>query len=185
VNPPDSEVPAFLRDFQVDLLATSDAESVVVQVKSQPDLVAATDLSLLAARVNAQPKWRFELVVTNPKTHRFEIADPHLVWQRLGASRQLAGQGQAEAAFLLLWSATEAVLRMIAEREDVDVDRLPPAAIVKQLSILGLVDRDDYRTLDEAAQLRNALIHGFSSRRVDAALLSNMSGVAERLLEAV
>jgi hypothetical protein len=156
-----------------------------VQVKSQADLVAATDLSLLATRINAAPKWRFELVVTNPRTNRFEIAGPPLVWQRLGASRQLAGQGQAEAAFLLLWSATEAVLRMIAEREDVDVDRLSPAAIVKQLSILGLVDREDYRTLDEAAQLRNALVHGFSSRPVDAALLNTMSGVTERLLEAV
>lgn len=184
MHPSGTDLPSFLKDFQPDLLAVSEAESVVVEVKSQADLTSASELSLLAARISEQPGWRLELVVTNPRGTRTELADPHTLWQRIVTSRQLAMQGHAEAAFLLMWTATEAVLRIIADREDVSVDRLPPAAIVRRLSILGLVDRDDYRTLEEAAQLRNTLVHGFSSREVDAHLLQNVGGVTERLLEA-
>jgi hypothetical protein len=163
VNPPESELPAFLRDFQPDLVAVSDKESVVIEVKSQADLVAAEDIPMLATRVDAQPNWRFELVVTSSRRNPNTIVNADVVWERLRIARQLAGQDQVEAAFLLLWSAVEAVLRIIAAHERVNVERLAPAAMVKQLATLGVLGRGDLGILRDAADVRTALIHGYTS----------------------
>src|SRR3712207_7606466 len=42
--------------------------NVVVEVKSRDTLPNAAYLSELAACVNAEPGWSFELIVTNPRT---------------------------------------------------------------------------------------------------------------------
>lgn len=183
VNPDESELPNFLRDFQPDLIAIADHESVVVEVKSQTGLVNAQELRSLASLVNSQPNWRFELVVTNPRTSSVDVVPTDVVWKRLNAIHQLTDQGQAEAAFLLLWSATEAVLRMIAAREDVHIERLSPDAIVKQLATLGLLAREDQRTLLAAANLRNSLVHGLATATVESNVVDRVSDVTERLLE--
>jgi uncharacterized protein YutE (UPF0331/DUF86 family) len=175
-------LPAFLHDFQPDLIAINDDESVVVEVKSQADLVAAEDIPQLASLVNAQPKWRFELVVTSTDNPA-QVVEVDVVWERLSATHQLTGQQQFEAAFLLLWSATEAVLRIIAARERVNVERLSPAEMVKQLASLGVLGRDDQRILQRGADVRNTLVHGYTSATVDSALVEKISDVTERLLE--
>jgi uncharacterized protein YutE (UPF0331/DUF86 family) len=182
VNPPESELPTFLHDFQPDLVAISDEESVVVEVKSQADLVAAEDIPQLASLVNAQPKWRFELVVTSTDNPN-QVVEADVVWERLSATHRLTGQHQFEAAFLLLWSATEAVLRIIAARERVNVERLSPAEMVKQLASLGVLGRDDQRILQRGADVRNRLVHGYTSATVDSALVEKIGDVTERLLE--
>ncbi|HEY2321228.1 MAG TPA: hypothetical protein VGJ82_00060, partial [Thermoanaerobaculia bacterium] len=64
-RPREDHIPPFLRPFQPDLVATSDRDNVVVEIKSSLDL-ASESIMKLAEAVEAQSGWRFELVVVNP-----------------------------------------------------------------------------------------------------------------------
>jgi hypothetical protein len=65
------------------------------------------------------------------------------------------------AALLLLWSATEGALRLLARRENIDLESLAPGYVLTRLYTLGLLGREQYQILDEIMRLRNQAAHGF------------------------
>jgi hypothetical protein len=82
---------------------------------------------------------------------------------------------------MLLWSATEGILRLLAARENVELESLAPEYVTKRLYTLGLLGREQYRILDEAVRLRNQAAHGaqVSVTRQD---LANLATIARELL---
>jgi hypothetical protein len=99
----------------------------------------------------------------------------------LEEANELQQGGHTVAALLLLWSATEGILRRLATREGVELESLAPGYVTKRLYTLGLLGREQYRVLDEAVRLRNQAAHGFqvSVTRQD---LANVAAVARELL---
>jgi len=75
----------------------------------------------------------------------------------------LPRHGHLAAALLLLWSATEGALRLLANREDVELESLAPAYVLKRLYMPGLRARAQYQTLDEVMRLRDQVGHGFQA----------------------
>lgn len=67
VEPSKNALPNFLSDYQPDMIARNDEESVVVEVKSRSSLAHSEYLQSLADRIKEKAGWRFELVITNPK----------------------------------------------------------------------------------------------------------------------
>jgi hypothetical protein len=187
VEPTDAELPDFLKGFQPDLIAIGETESVVVEVKTGAQLAGLKELSGLAARVEKQPNWRLDMVVSNPRDKKqLEVAQP---WElsdisrHLAESRVISEAGHKEAAFLLLWAATEALLRHFAVREKIDAPALqPPRALVNQLTTAGAIDRKDYKPLIEAADTRNRVAHGVSRSAVDARAIEVLADISSRLL---
>jgi hypothetical protein len=85
------------------------------------------------------------------------------------------------AALLLVWSAIEGILRLLAARESVELESAAPAYVTSRLYMLGLLDREQYRVLDDAVRIRNRAAHGFQSSitRED---LTNIALIARQLL---
>ena len=77
--------------------------------------------------------------------------------------------------------ATEGILRLLAAREDVDLESPAPGYVTTRLYTLGLLGREQYRILDEAVRLRNQAAHGFqvSVTRQD---LAHIATIARQLL---
>lgn len=187
VEPTGPQVPGFLGDYRPDLIAIGDRESVVIEVKSIRGFDRSEVNREIAAQVAKQPGWRFELVVTGPRRERqFDEQEP---WELpvidgyLEQVRRLLETENREAAFLLLWANTEALLRRVAEKERLQVGRLSPSQLVRELAMQGLLERFDYLALERAATLRNGLVHGMGSPKVEPALLDNLLGVIEGLRE--
>ena len=88
------------------------------------------------------------------------------------------------AALLLLWSATEGALRLLASRENVVLKSLAPAYVVNRLYVLGLLGREQYQTLHEMMRLRNQAAHGFQVA-VTSEDLSGISTVLKELINEV
>ncbi|MBW4659317.1 MAG: hypothetical protein KME15_11630 [Drouetiella hepatica Uher 2000/2452] len=67
--PSSEELPAALANCALDLIATSAAKTVVVEVRTRENLTlnGAEDLRTLTKQVQQVPGWEFELVVTNPR----------------------------------------------------------------------------------------------------------------------
>jgi REase_AHJR-like len=161
-------LPEFLGGFQPDLIARSPAESVVVEVKVGTRTSVAERFREVAERVNRQPGWRFSLVFVSPdQPDQISEAQPaplSLLQKRVQNADTLLQEGQSEAAFLLLFSAIEGILRFLGQRARLPLESLPPSTLIRELYSAGEINRDQFESLMRFLPIRNQLVHGFESQ---------------------
>lgn len=179
VEPKGERLPEFLRGFQPDLIARRPGESVVVEVKVGTRTSVAERLRAIAERVNREPGWKFSLVFANPdQPDVFTEAEPAplpLILERVANAEILIGSGQQEAAFVVLWSAVEGILRFLGERADLPLSSLPPSTLMRELYSAGEISREQLETLLRLLPVRNQLVHGVGSKpQVDLAALKQV-----------
>jgi hypothetical protein len=188
VDPEPAKLPEFLKPFRLDMVAHNADENVVVEVRTQESLSQQPELDVVARALDGRPGWRFELVVTNPKDPtQLRLKDAHLldrnsVAARLDEARQLSLDEYGEAALLLAWSATEAILRQMATDAGLAVDRSNSEHLVKSLFVYGLLDRSHYEVLQTGLRARNVAAHGFEGEQVNGAVVEQVIAVAEELM---
>jgi hypothetical protein len=187
VEPRPDQLPTFLASFRVDILARSAEENVIVEVRTQESLANAPELDLIAQALHNKPSWRFELVVTNPRDRSFmHFKDATSlnyldIVSRLREARHLSDQEHGEAALLLAWSATEALLRYIADSEAIPVTQHNSSQIIKSLFTYGVLDKEQYQTLQEGLDARNMVVHGYRERSSLADTVVQLLYVADQL----
>jgi hypothetical protein len=172
IEPGPEELPAFLAGFHPDLIARGPHDSVVVEVKVGTTTAASERFRELAERIRQQPGWRFSLVVIDPRSDEVApSAQPLLnrqaIADRLEQAKELLRTGTKDAAFLLLWVSIEALLRQLAIREGLPLERIPSSTLLKELFSLGILSRDDVEMAQRALAVRNALVHGFEATGLD------------------
>jgi uncharacterized protein YutE (UPF0331/DUF86 family) len=184
LQPAASDMPEFLANFQPDLLATGNGESVVVEVKARRELANDQPIAALEAALRNRPGWRFELIV-----HASEPEQTSLGLTQIAAALEEANElhraGHITAALLLLWSATEGILRVLAAREDIDLESQAALSVITHLYTLGVLEREQDRILHDAVHLRNLAAHGYevSVTRQDVANVArDVTNVARELL---
>ena len=172
VEPSPEQLPEFLVGFRPDLVARRPNDSVVVEVKVGTQTAASERFRELAETIQRQPGWRFSLVVIDPRSD--EVAPPtqplldrQEIVDRLGRANELLKTGATDAAFLLMWISVEALLRHIATREGLPLERVPSSSLMKELFSLGLLSRSELEVAQRAFSVRNALVHGFATTRLD------------------
>jgi uncharacterized protein YutE (UPF0331/DUF86 family) len=192
VHPQKTELPPFIADFHIDLLAQNGDDHAIVEVKTRTSLAKDKDLVRLAEVLQDRLGWRLELVVTNPKQgpddsylaqEATQILSAEEVEERFRQVEDLLEQKYSLTAMLLAWTATEAALRLIAERQQVRLKEQSPAYIVKQLFSVGVLDTKQYDTLYEAVRFRNTIVHGFRINQIQPAVVRNLIGIATDLLQ--
>ena len=165
IAPTGAALPAFLRGFQPDLIARRPDDNVVVEVKIGTRTSVAERLHEVAERINREPGWRFSVVFADPDRPGYvtegETTPFVLLEQRVQNAHQLIETRQNEAAFLLLWSALEGLLRHIGERAQLPLTSLPPSALLRELYSAGELSRDNFDALMRLLPIRNKLVHGF------------------------
>jgi len=180
-RPATGDLPEFLADLHPDLIAMGNGESVAIAVKTRAELKDPQTLAALEAAVSDQPGWRFELVIDGSELAGRRPLSGSQLEAYLVEANELQQHGHMTAALLLLWSATEGILRLLALREDVEVESTAAAYLPKRLYSLGLLKRDQYWTLDAAMRLRNQAAHGFEVE-VSRQDLAPIAAVARDLL---
>lgn len=188
VEPSPEELPPFLAGFRPDLVAHGPQDSVVVEVKVGTRAAYSERYKDLAQVIQEHPGWRFSLVVVDPRADEVapsteQLLDRTAITDRLKEVRELLDRGARDAAFLLLWSSVEALLRHIASREGLPLERVPSSAVLKELFSLGLLSRDGLDVALRASSVRNALVHGFEAPELDAALRELIPLAQELLAE--
>jgi uncharacterized protein YutE (UPF0331/DUF86 family) len=186
IEPGPEEVPAFLAGFRPALIARGPRDSVVVEVKVGTTTAASERFRELAELIRQQPGWRFALVVIDPRSDEVApSAQPLLnrqaIADHLERAKELLRAGLNDAAFLLRWVATEAILRHIATREGLPLERLPSSTLLKELFSLGILSRDDLQMTQRALSMRNALVHGFETMGLDQTT-EELARLAQQLL---
>jgi hypothetical protein len=172
VEPGPEKLPEFLAGFRPDLVARGPNESVVVEIKVGTKTAASERFRELAETIQRQPGWRFSLVVIDPRSDEVapptqQLLDRKDIATRLEKANELLNTGTADAAFLLLWVSVEALLRHIATREGLPLERVPSSSLMKELFSLGLLSRSQLDVAQRAFSVRNALVHGFETTKLD------------------
>jgi uncharacterized protein YutE (UPF0331/DUF86 family) len=182
------DLPDFLKNYRPDMIARRGKEAVVIAVKSRAslDLYSTQYLRSLAQVVEKHPGWRFELVMTNPENDMYfpqaeGSLQKHEIESGLQAARQLTAQ-HPESAFLYLWSLVEATLRLVAEKEQLNLPRFDPLYLVKRLATEGVIAKSEYQLLMNARSLRNATAHGFKTTQITQNYVYDLIETTDRLL---
>ena len=157
----------FLPGFRADVVARKKGQTRVIEVKYRSSLTANPIMSELSRVVNARPGWSFELHLVGEPERREPPAgakpfDAESIHRRVKEAEKARDAGLSEAAFLLAWSAAEAILRDLVAAEGVAIERITTAAYVLDYAVYqGVISRDDYNYLTDMMAYRNALVHGF------------------------
>jgi uncharacterized protein YutE (UPF0331/DUF86 family) len=189
LRPSGSSLPPFLRDFQPDLIAHRADEHVVIEIRAKTDLATDHELRYVVSQVNAQSGWRFDLVVGGSDEWPDEVTteaterDANGIRFLTASTRRLLDLGQVEAAYLIVWSATEAALRQLARAHGVRLERNYPQFVAKTLYAQGLLSHTEYKRIQEAMRVRNALAHGLSVQGVTTAGPLFLLDLTEKLLQ--
>ena len=171
VEPGPDKLPEFLAGFRPDLVARGPNESVVIEVKVGIKTAASERFRELAETIQRQPGWRFSLVVIDPGSDEVapltqQLLDRKRIADRLTSADELLKAGATDAAFLMMWTAVEALLRHIATREGLPLERVPSSALMKEMFSLGILSRHDLDIAQRAFSVRNSLVHGFETTRL-------------------
>ena len=164
VHPAPETLPKFLEGHRPDVIARKQDDFVVIELKVGTRTASADRLRPLAERVSREEGWRLAVVFVDAATAEISESDPlspAAAAERVEQADALARQGQTEAAFLLLWSSLEALLRSLAERAHLPLSNLPPTALIRELYSAGEVSREDYDLLLRLLPTRNQIVHGF------------------------
>ncbi|MDE0206315.1 MAG: hypothetical protein OXP66_09855 [Candidatus Tectomicrobia bacterium] len=186
VEPTAADIPSFLENFRPDMIAHGPEDSVVVVVKAGTRTAASERFKELADAIRQQDGWRFSLVVVDPRSDDIAPSAQQLltrdqIAERLKNGEELLHQGAKEVSFVMLWTSTEALLRQIASREGLPLQRLPSSALLRELFLLGILSRNDFDTTLRALAIRNSLVHGFDALELGEIFLE-LTPLATRLL---
>jgi uncharacterized protein YutE (UPF0331/DUF86 family) len=184
-------MPEFLKDVQVDMVALSENDNVLIEVVSQASVKNREKLEHLAKLVQNREKWRFEIIVTNPKEEERQSISLQEIMDRIEQAKQLLNNDQGLAAILLAWSSTEAVMRVLAEKDDVKLKNRSPIQLTKTLYSIGSIGPSAYEVLIRVAKQRNNIAHGYqeddhiSDNTLARELLETTSDLLRRLASGI
>jgi hypothetical protein len=164
IKPRGSSVPKFVEGALPDLIARRPSESIIVGVQYGSRSSVLDRWGETARRAREEPGWRFDLVFVAPDEPEpvFEGPKPSLdaLEQRARSARTLLQGAESEAAFLLLWSALEGALRLIADRETIPVTTLPASGLIRELYSAGEISRQQFNEALRLLPIQNQLVHG-------------------------
>ena len=171
------------------MIARKNDQVVVIEVKSRSSLGAIPQIGELARIIDAKPGWSFELLlVSEPEKldspEGAQSFDAENILQRIEEAEKALESGLSEAAFLLAWSACEAVARRsIAAREASDAGIATPDYVLDQAVFQGVISREEYTNLTRLRRYRNALVHGFSVEDFSDELVTDLIETVRRMVK--
>ena len=173
-------VPAFLDGITPDLIAESERDHVVVEIKRSDAVRGANDLVEIAERVSGREGWRFELVTLPPLPDEVPL-DPK-AWEAVDARvRRAASLGLTDLAYAHALAALEALLADLSLRHGLAGARTPPERSARDLLSLGLVSGDDLDRIDRARSVRNRLLHAAETALPSVADVEALLALARRI----
>jgi hypothetical protein len=169
VRPSRSDLPTFLRQSPVDLLAQNDRESVAVRVVSRDQLY---DLNPPELDSKPAPGWRYDLVVLpiDGKNGESVLERPGVkdaaADSLIQEAERLAGAGMMRAAMVMALSAVEVAMRDAARREKIDLAKGTTSFALKTLYTNGLISREELDRASECLSVRNEIVHGLQTKQL-------------------
>ena len=179
----------FFPDYRADLLATKDGDKKVVLLRTRTQLAADGRLFELSEIIKAKPGWSFNFILLPEpgKLSSPEGARPfeqERIDDRRKEVQKALDADMPETAFLLAWSAAEAVLRDILAADGIAADGITTTEfILNQAVYEGVMSHDSQCALKRFQKYRNAIVHGFTMNDFSEDLVTELVETIRRIEE--
>ena len=188
LNPSGEQIPPFLAGYEPDILAIRGYEHVLVEVR--PNRSSMSDepgITKLAALVNSEPGWRFDLVLLEPETpvqratEKGKEPTDEEFHSMLESARTAMSVNLTEMALTTAWALLEAAMRRL--RSDGELyGGVSPMQLLGTLYSNGYLTRTEFDRAKEAWTLRTQIVHGFVSPQVDPILVNEVLSLGAKLV---
>ncbi len=188
INPTQDKLPDFLKSFQPSLIVLKDDEKIIIEVKSRKSLSENPQTREISRLVQDKQGWKFEVVIVgiDEEISRLEETESYGeedIADKIEDAKKLRDLNHFEAAFLYMWSANEAALRLISEREELEVKSYIPSHLIKTLVTEGVISKNDYEMLMAAMKMRNAIVHGYKSIKFRPDIINELVSFIEKIMK--
>ena len=152
-------LPAFLKQFQPDVIARRSDKNLVIEIiRESPE--SKKKAKRIASLIKGQDKWELRVIWVTPTSPATTVQTQTVstIRKRIREIRELANGGHFGPALLLAWATLEAIGRLLASERFQRPQT--PGRLVQVLAGEGYLtptEADDLRSL---ADKRNKLIHG-------------------------
>lgn len=150
-------------DFVACVMARRDDKTILVEVQPADIFKARRKrLERVAEIMESEPNWQLDIA-----TYPIEPPPPEPsrddIFRRIEEAKRVAGTSP-EAAFMLVWSATEgALLALCRDQNTPEMRPSQPRTLVHDLSIHGVISDNLSSKLDLFARVRDSIAHGLSA----------------------
>ena len=152
------DLPAFLQGFTPDLIAESEGNRVVIELKRSDAVPGSNELRDLAERVSGEPGWRFELV-TLPPVERVVVPTAERMESIEGRARRTMSAGLNDVAYAYAWTAVEELLNDLAMQHGLGAAKMSFGQAVRELVFRGIIPREALDAVEQARAVRKRLMH--------------------------
>jgi uncharacterized protein YutE (UPF0331/DUF86 family) len=152
------DLPAFLQGLTPDLIAESEKDRVVIEVKRSNLVRGSNELQEIAEHVSREPGWRFELV-TIPPLEQVALPTAERMDYMESRARQAMNIGLADVAYAYAWTAIEELLSDLALQHGLKVSKASSVHTARDLVSRGVISREALDTIEQARTIRNLLVH--------------------------
>jgi hypothetical protein len=190
IHPKPEDLPAFAKDFKVEMVATKDDGSVLVAAKdSRSDFEADAEVARYAEIIDKHPGWQFDVYVLGPerqvKVDQGKAKEPpdEQIARDLNGVEQILQAGFVEQSLVAAWSALEAAMRkkLLSGGESVGWGT-SPRTLLNELYSVGSLSTSLFRDLEKLYQSRSMIVHGFTAPSVEPRDVQLLVDTARRLL---
>jgi uncharacterized protein YutE (UPF0331/DUF86 family) len=158
-NPRSNFLPDFLDDLTPDIVARSNADNVIIEVKRHASLKGSNDLLKIAESVSNHPGWRFELVVLDDAPSN-KLADQDVDLDRIIKKVNLAVSMKLyDLAYVYL---TDVIIRLaydLAHAHRVKSKDRTDRDILMDLAFKGILPDNLLQNILNALSARNEFVH--------------------------
>lgn len=121
-SPRRSQLPSFLRGYRPDMIAVSDDEKIVVEIKRKDaDAETIEHMSNIARELQDRPGWRLDIVIGEAQDNlsaRGAPWDYPTIQRKMNIADLFLNRRLFDEAITTTWAAFEAELRLIVERRN-------------------------------------------------------------------
>ncbi len=184
VQPAPDRLPEFMQGVEPDIVARSQSDNVVIEVKRHSSLKGSNDMIGIAERVSSHPDWRFELVVIdNEENDRpaFVTTNYDSLLERV----QIATEARLlDVAYVYLTHMLVAVAHDLSEKYGIKARNKTDRGVFEDLAFKGVLPDSLLKECLSVLLNRNTLVHTYDrSESLSEADLHNLLELCEQLKE--
>jgi REase_AHJR-like len=188
-RPGPDDLPAFAKDFKVEIVATRQDGGVLVSARaSTAEFEADLELSKYAEIIEKHPDWRYDVFVLGPPPlppcrHAANEATEAEINRALDDADKLLQAGYIPQSVIAAWAAAESAMRHGLRSQGSQVGwGTPPRTMLNELVSSGMLSGSNFRKLEDMSHLRNVIVHGFSVADIDPGVVPFLKSAARQLV---
>jgi uncharacterized protein YutE (UPF0331/DUF86 family) len=191
LRPSTAELPAFAKDFKVEILATKEGSGILAVAKGNAsELQGDKEVPRYAEITSKQPGWRLDVFVLGPDitalAEKREAQEPaeEDIRRAIDDSQRILQAGFSSQAVIAAWATLEAAMRKrLAAGGRKALFGTSPRTMLNELFSAGVFSNSEFRDLEGLFQLRNIIVHGFTVPQFQTSSVEFLLNTARQLLE--